>query len=154
MKMETWRHGIKIVGNFWRIYIHRHTSLYCVHPLRIFMYFLIKFFSVIFPLLLYECLNIHIYIYICWRFMKINKTEKASPGDFPEYVYPLLIVKTEVCLLSICWQTKRTCPSLGRGQGEREAGRLCTLDYLEQTGLCASSKCMQWNFARSPRGCM
>ncbi len=52
------------------------------------------------------------------------QTENGIPGDFSKSVYRLLILQTEVCGLSVCWrrnkrklsvckETKRTCPIYG-----------------------------------------
>ncbi len=33
-----------------------------------------------------------------------HETENGSPGDFPYSVYRFLIMQTEICRLSVCWQ--------------------------------------------------
>ncbi len=44
-----------------------------------------------------------------------TETKNGSSGDFPQSVYCLLIMQTEVCCLSVCFRKKRTkgtCPSM------------------------------------------
>ncbi len=46
---------------------------------------------------------IYIYIYLYAAFLQEKKTtENGRPGDFPQSIYRLLILQTEVCRLSAC----------------------------------------------------
>ncbi len=73
-----------------------------------------------FLLVSFSVYTVYMYIFFKW------KMENRSLVDFPESVYCLLIVQTEVCYFSVCWQrnkgklsvckwtkwTKQTCPPM------------------------------------------
>ncbi len=90
-----------------RLHLQQTNKLPFVCLLQIYILYYIQYIFSIFP---YICIYILLF----------------CPGDFPQSVYHLLIVITEVCRLSVYWQknkqklsvckrakrTKRTCPSM------------------------------------------
>jgi hypothetical protein len=79
-----------------------------------------------------------IYIYICCCFKQ--NTEKGSPGNFPQSVYRLLIVLTEVCCLSVCLALYLRCCCLWKGRTFstwrplrrlKESDSICYLNAME-----------------------
>jgi hypothetical protein len=119
--------------------------IYWNSSIRIDIYIDISMYLYIYP---YLHINIYILIYIA-----VN-TKNGSPSNFPQSVYCLLNVQTEVCPLSVClrrnkWKfsvckqtnrtkrTIRTCPSMVLCM----RGVLCLIDQ-EHSKFCFHTRSM------------
>jgi hypothetical protein len=100
-------------------------SVFCVRQTSGSYCFLLVLFSLYIYLLKQHhfCIRIYTHIYMYVYIYAAISNRKRKPRQFSLIRLPLLIGQTEVCRMSLCWpknkwklsvckQTKRTCPSL------------------------------------------